>query len=143
MAGLNDSLFSSKKEDWATPWDLFKEWDAKEGPFCLDVCATAQNAKCSRFYSPAENGLMLPWFGKCWLNPPYGRKITQWLEKALFEVQSKRADKVCCLIPARTDTKWWHDIVIPHGKTHFLRGRVRFEGAKYPAPFQSAIVILG
>ena len=133
--------FSSRKSDWATPWALFRQWDAAQGPFTLDVCAVAGNAKCERFFSPEENGLEQAWSGKCWVNPPYGRAIGQWIAKAVAELRSGRASRVVCLLPARTDTAWWHDFVIPHGTVHFLRGRVTFEGAPHPAPFPSAVVV--
>lgn len=133
--------FSSKKMDWATPWPLFHICEESYGPFSLDVCATASNAKCQRFFSPDVNGLLQRWYGVCWMNPPYGRTIGQWIEKAVAE--SQQGARVVCLLPARTDTVWWHDLVLPHGHVHFLRGRVRFEGAKHHAPFPSAIVVFG
>ena len=133
--------FSSKKMDWATPWPLFRVCEEAYGPFSLDVCATKENAKCQRFFSPEVNGLLQRWYGACWMNPPYGRTIGQWLEKAVAEAE--RGARVVCLLPARTDTAWWHEFVLPHGHVHFLRGRVRFEGAKHAAPFPSAIVVFG
>lgn len=120
--------FSSKKMDWATPWELFRAWDISHGPFDLDVCATPKNAKCGRYYTPEMNGLAEYWFGTCWMNPPYGREIGRWIAKAVGEVHKNHAERVVCLLPARTDTAWWHELVIPYGEIHFLRGRVRFEG---------------
>lgn len=133
--------FSSKKQDWATPWLLFQEWAASHGPFELDVCATVKNAKCKCFFSPADDGLIQEWRGICWMNPPYGRDLPHWISKAVAEVRAGRASRVVCLIPARTDTAWWHDFVLPYGAVHYLRGRVRFEGAASSAPFPSAVVI--
>ena len=133
--------FSSRKDDWATPWPLFRACEKAYGPFSLDVCATAANAKCVRFFNPEDNGLIQPWHGVCWMNPPYGREIGHWVEKAVAEAQN--GSRVVCLLPARTDTAWWHGSVLPHGHVHFLRGRVRFEGAKHPAPFPSSIVVFG
>jgi len=133
--------FSSKRQDWATPWELFRQWDAALGPFTLDVCATASNAKCERYFSPQDGGLAQAWSGVCWMNPPYGREIPQWLGKAALEVRAGHARRVVCLIPARTDTAWWHDVVLPHSAVRFLRGRIRFEGAAHPAPFPSAVAI--
>ncbi|MDL2210249.1 phage N-6-adenine-methyltransferase [Desulfovibrio sp. OttesenSCG-928-O18] len=133
--------FSSKKVDWATPWELFRAWDISHGPFDLDVCATAENAKCNRYFSPATNGLLQAWAGICWMNPPYGRAIGQWIGKAASESKKNRVARVVCLVPARTDTAWWHDLVLPHAAVYYLRGRVRFEGAKHPAPFPSAILV--
>ena len=135
--------FSSKKHDWATPWPLFRELNARFGPCELDVCATARNAKCGNFFSPEEDGLRQVWHGVCWMNPPYGREIGRWIAKAVGEVQVGNAERVVCLVPARTDTAWWHELVIRYGEIHFLRGRVRFEGAEHAAPFPSAIVVFG
>lgn len=135
--------FSSKKMDWATPWELFRVWDISHGPFTLDVCATWENAKCRVFFPPAANGLLQRWHGTCWMNPPYGREIGRWIAKAVGEIHQGHANRVVCLLPARTDTAWWHELVIPYGDIHFLRGRVRFEGAEHAAPFPSAIVIFG
>ena len=135
--------FSSKKMDWATPWELFRVWDISHGPFTLDVCATWENAKCRAFFPPATNGLMQRWHGICWMNPPYGREVGRWIAKAVGEIHQGHADRVVCLLPARTDTVWWHELVMPYGAIHFLRGRVRFEGAEHAAPFPSAIVVFG
>ena len=135
--------FSSKKMDWATPWELFRVWDISHGPFTLDVCATPKNAKCGVYYTPEMNSLTKRWSGVCWMNPPYGREIGRWIAKAVGEVQKGHADRVVCLLPARTDTAWWHELVMPYGFAHFLRGRVRFEGAEHAAPFPSAIVVFG
>jgi site-specific DNA-methyltransferase (adenine-specific) len=136
-----NALFSSVKTDWATPWELFRALDSSHGPFTLDVCATAENTKCARYFSPEENGFAQTWDGVCWMNPPYGRTIGPWLIKAVAEVRKGHADRVVCLLPARTDTIWWHKLVMPYGIVHFLKGRVRFEGAKHCAPFPSVIVI--
>lgn len=140
---FNNVHLSSKKMDWATPWELFRVWDISHGPFTLDVCATWENAKCRAFFPPAANGLMQRWHGVCWMNPPYGREIGRWIAKAVGEIHQGHADRVVCLLPARTDTAWWHELVIPYGDTHFLRGRIRFEGAEHAAPFPSAIVVFG
>ena len=128
--------FSSKKHDWATPWPLFRELDARFGPCELDVCATARNAKCGKFFSPEDDGLSQVWHGVCWMNPPYG------MHKAVTEVREERARRIICLLPARTDTKWWHQYVLCHAtEIHYLRGRIRFEGASFPAPFPSAVAL--
>lgn len=139
---MNAVHFSSKKQDWATPWELFRSWDITHGPFNLDVCATEENAKCDQYFSPQENGLSQPWGGVCWMNPPYGRDIKNWVAKAVSEVKAGRASRVVCLLPARTDTAWWHENVIAAAaEIIFLRGRIKFEGAKHSAPFPSALVI--
>ena len=133
--------FSSIKQDWSTPWEFFKAQEESYGPFDLDVCATTENSKCLNFYTPEQDGLNQPWVGRCWMNPPYGRGIEHWVKKATEEVQ-KQAECVVCLLPARTDTAWWHNYVERHAVSIvFIRGRITFEGAKNSAPFPSAIVI--
>lgn len=130
--------FSSATDNWATPQSEFDRLSALYGPFDLDVCASSENAKCQRFYSKEENGLLKPWVGKCWMNPPYGRTIGLWMKKA-YE-SSLAGATVVCLVPARTDTAWWHDFAAK-GKVEFIRGRLKFGGSKNSAPFPSAVVI--
>ena len=122
---------------WATPPAVFDALNAEFG-FELDVCALPENAKCARFYSPADDGLAQEWSGACWMNPPYGREIGRWMRKAYEE--SLRGATVVCLVPSRTDTAWWHDYAMK-GEVRFLRGRISFVGAAGPAPFPSAIVV--
>ena len=142
MPNLNPALFSSNRADWGTPWDLFRETERKYGPFDLDVCAASGNAKCPQYFSPADDALSRQWAGRCWMNPPYGRVIAQWVEKAWLEIFFKNADRVVCLLPARTDTRWWHDYVLKYAaRIDFIRGRVKFEGAAHNAPFPSAIAV--
>lgn len=129
--------FSSKTDMWATPQWLFDKYNDVY-QFDLDVCATAENRKCMDFISPEQNGLTTPWYGKCWMNPPYGREIIKWMEKAYNE--SLNGFTVVCLVPARTDTKWWHEYAMK-GEIEFLRGRLKFGGHKNSAPFPSAIVV--
>jgi phage N-6-adenine-methyltransferase len=134
---LSSTLFSSKKLDWETPLELFEALDREFG-FDLDVCATADNAKCARYYTPEQDGLKQRWEGVCWMNPPYGRDIGKWIRKAYEE--SLRGATVVCLVPSRTDTSWWHDYCLK-GEIRYIRGRLRFSGARVNAPFPSAIVI--
>jgi len=135
---MNSSLhFSSKTDLWETPADFFARLD-EEFHFTLDVCALPENAKCRRFFTPEEDGLRQAWHGCCWMNPPYGRTIGAWMRKAWEE--SRRGATVVCLVPARTDTAWWHDYAAK-GEIRFLRGRLKFGHAKSSAPFPSAIVI--
>ncbi len=134
---MNTVHFMSEKMDWGTPQELFDRLN-QEFHFTLDVCALPENAKCKRFFSSKENGLLQKWTGVCWMNPPYGREIEQWMQKALQE--SDRGATVVCLVPARTDTEWWHKYAL-HGEIRFIRGRVKFQGANATAPFPSAIVI--
>ena len=129
--------FSSKTDLWATPQKFFDKYDAVY-KFTLDVCADKDNAKCANFYTIEDNGLIQPWQGVCWMNPPYGREIGAWMKKA-HESSLKGATGVC-LVPARTDTKWWHDYAM-HGQIEFIKGRLKFGNAKNSAPFPSAIVV--
>lgn len=129
--------FSSASDMWETPQALFKKLD-QQFHFELDVCATKENAKCARFFTEAEDGLIQKWTGVCWMNPPYGRAIGLWMRKA-FE-SSKEGATAVCLVPARTDTAWWHDFAMK-GEIEFLRGRLKFGGHKNSAPFPSAIVV--
>lgn len=131
--------FSSASYEWATPPELFATLAAEHGGFNLDVCATPENAKCERYFTRAEDGLRQRWTGRVWMNPPYGRTIGLWMRKALESVQAGDADLVVCLVPARTDTRWWHDFAV-QGDVRFLPGRVRFGGGKNSAPFPSAVV---
>ena len=134
--------FSSEKHDWATPWPLFRELDARFGPCELDVGATERNAKCGKFFSPEDDGLSQVWHGVCWMNPPYGRALPHWMHKAVTEVREERARRVVCLLPSRTDTRWWHQYVLCHAtEIHYLRGRIRFEGADSSAPFPSVVAV--
>ena len=132
--------FSSKTDLWATPQDFFDKVAAEHGPFDLDVCALRENAKAPVFFTPEDDVLKQEWFGKCWMNPPYGREIGDWMRKA-YEAGQQGA-MVVCLVPARTDTRWWHDYAIK-GAVTFIKGRLKFGDAKANAPFPSALVIFG
>lgn len=133
------AMFTSKTDEWPTPPDLFNRLD-KEFGFTVDVCATPDNAKCDRYFTKDNDGLSQQWTGTCWMNPPYGREIGKWMEKAHAAATDGQADVVVCLVPARTDTAWWHNYAVK-GEVRFIRGRLRFGGAKYNAPFPSAIVV--
>lgn len=130
--------FSSRSDEWATPPELFARLDAEFG-FGLDVCALPHNAKCRRFFTPEVDGLRQRWEGVCWMNPPYGRQIATWVRMA-YEASLYGAT-VVALLPARTDTRWWHDYVANADEVRFLRGRVKFVGARSGAPFPSAVVV--
>lgn len=126
--------------EWSTPQEFFDKLDA-QFHFTLDVCAVPENAKCERYFTPEINGLSQKWTGVCWMNPPYGRGIGKWIRKA-YE-SSLGGVTVVCLIPARTDTSWWHDYVM-RGEIQFLRGRLCFSpngDRSRRAPFPCAIVI--
>jgi phage N-6-adenine-methyltransferase len=129
--------FSSATDMWATPQEFF-DGLRQEFVFRLDVCATGENAKCLRYFTEAQDGLSQPWRGVCWMNPPYGRTIGLWMRKA--HESALQGATVVCLVPARTDTAWWHDYAIK-GEVRFLRGRLKFGGHKNSAPFPSALVI--
>jgi len=130
--------FSSKTDLWATPQDFFDTLDAEFG-FTLDVCALPHNAKCQRFFTPDEDGLKQHWQGVCWMNPPYGREIGRWVRKAYQSAQEGAT--IVCLVPARTDTAWWHTWVVKADDVRFIRGRLKFGGSQNSAPFPSAVVI--
>ena len=133
---INPGMMSSNSPEWYTPQAFFDEWAAKF-PFNLDVCATAGSAKCARYFTKETDGLTQRWEGICWMNPPYGREIGAWMKKA-YE-SSLEGATIVCLVPARTDTAWWHDYSM-RGDITFIRGRLKFSG-KGTAPFPSAVVV--
>lgn len=133
-----DLMFSSKTDLWATPQDFFNRLHSAFR-FTTDVCALPENAKCAKFYTPEMDGLAQDWNGTCWMNPPYGRGIGEWIEKAYRSAKENGAT-VVCLIPARVDTRWWHDFCAK-GEVHFVRGRLKFGDARDSAPFPSAVVV--
>ena len=130
--------FSSNSNEWATPKSLFDTLD-EEFLFTLDPCATKDNAKCSKFYTQEDDGLSQNWSNeRVFMNPPYGREIGKWVKKACEE--SLKGAVVVCLIPARTDTKYYHDYIFPYAKIKFIKGRIKFDngtGELNPAPFPS------
>lgn len=138
---MNTSLhFSSERQDWRTPQDFFDKLNA-EFCFDLDACASKENAKCDEFLSQGgDDALRVPWYfygSRAFMNPPYGRAIGKFVKKA-----SESGIFVVCLVPARTDTKWWHEYVVPRAsEIRYIRGRLKFDGHKNAAPFPSALVI--
>ena len=143
---MNEALLSSKNMSWCTPPQFFNELD-QEFHFDLDPAATEKSAKCARFFTPADNGLERDWGGCCvFCNPPYGRAIQDWVRKG-YEESQKPGTTVVMLIPARTDTSYFHDNIF-HGKAdevRFLRGRLKFTdedgNTKDAAPFPSAVIV--
>ena len=136
-----DLMFSSKSNEWDTPQDFYDKLN-KEFEFNLDPCSTHDNAKCEKHFTQKEDGLLQDWGGHIvFMNPPYGRNINKWVQKAYEE--SKKPDiTVVCLIPARTDTSYWHDYIF--GKAadiRFIRGRLKFGNSKNAAPFPSAVIV--
>lgn len=141
--GSTDDLsvhYSSATDDWATPQGLFDQLD-EEFNFTLDVCASAENAKCEDYFDRETDGLSQEWTGVCWMNPPYGDVIGAWVAKAHKSTEENGA-MVVCLVPARTDTAWWWDHA-RYGEVRFLRGRLKFGDSENSAPFPSAVVIFG
>lgn len=136
-----ETLWSKNSAEWETPQDLFDSLDTLYG-FDLDVASTDENAKCRRYFTREDDGLSQDWGGsRVWCNPPYGRQIGKWVQKA-YEESRKPGTIVVMLLPARTDTAWIHDYAMK-GKVQFLRGRLRFGGSENPAPFPSIIVVFG
>ena len=133
-------MFSSEHELWPTPRAFFYALDS-EFKFTLDPCATKDNAKCKKFFTSEEDGLLQDWTkDKVFMNPPYGKQIGNWMQKALES--SRGGALVVCLVPARTDTSWWHDYVEKKAsEIRFLRGRLKFGGNKNSAPFPSVVII--
>jgi len=157
---------ASKNLDWGTPRALFDALDAEFGPFDLDPCGQREvhytayriHSRGGRFFDgscAAMDGLLQPWECEAaYVNPPYGRRMPQWIQKAAFEIDQGNAKRIVMLIPSRTDTKAWQTYILKEAAydriaapenielVRFLPGRLKFEGAgKDPAPFPSAVVV--
>ena len=146
-------MFSSETPEWETPQNLFDGLD-EDFNFDLDVCANKENKKCYNWFSKEINGLKQDWHtanmykerSSVWCNPPYGREIGDWIKKAKLEYKkwgNKSGYSIVMLLPARTDTKWFHEYIYnkPNVEIRFLRGRLKFGGSKNSAPFPSMICI--
>ena len=131
-------MFSSKTDLWETPQDLFDKLN-NEFHFTLDVCATPENAKCESFYTKEQDGLSQQWKGVVWCNPPYGKQIGSWVRRGFFA--SLSGNTVVMLLPARTDTRWFHEYIYGKAEIRFIRGRLKFGGSKNSAPFPSMVVV--
>ena len=134
-------MFSSGTGNWSTPIDLFKDLDNKY-KFTVDVCADTSNYKVKRYYNEKQDGLSKSWQNEVvWCNPPYGREIKDWVRKAYDE--SSDNCTVVMLLPARVDTKWFHEYIYrnKNAKINFLKGRLKFSSSASSAPFPSCIVI--
>ena len=119
------AIFTATKTKWATDGALYSELD-KEFRFTLDPCPL----------NPIVDGLVIPWKGeRVYCNPPYGRGVSRWLEKA------QEAEIAVYLLPSRTDTRWWHDYAMKADEIRFVRGRLRFNDSKNSAPFPSVLLI--
>lgn len=145
---VNEGLMSSEKNYWETPQDFFEDLN-KDYDFSFDLAASKDNAKCDNFFCEEDDSLTKDWHelkGNLFLNPPYGRELKKWIKKAYEESLKKTDGCIVLLIPARTDTSYWHDFIFGKAQIKFLRGRLKFElngEAKDSAPFPSAIVIYG
>lgn len=139
---MNKVLFSSQKDNWSTPIDLFNKLD-QEFNFTLDPCADEFNHKCKKYFTLEDNGLLKDWSNDIvFCNPPYGRKIYDWVKKAYYE--SKKGALVVLLIPSRTDTKYFHEFLYNKSNVElrFLKGRLKFGESNNSAPFPRLIAIL-
>lgn len=137
----NDVMFSSNTEEWATPQDFFDKLN-EEFHFSLDVCSTHENAKCAKHYTKDDDGLSQDWTGETvWCNPPYGRQMPKWIKKCAEH--GKQGGLAVMLIPARTDTKAFHEYIYGKSEIRFIKGRLKFGCSKNSAPFPSMIIIFG
>ena len=134
-------LFSSKEEVWSTPRDFFDKLN-EEFHFTLDPCANKDNAKCNEYFTEEQDGLIQDWSGHVvFCNPPYGRKIYNWVKKCFYE-SKKPNTAVVMLIPARTDTRYFHEFIYHKAKDiRFIKGRLKFGNSKNSAPFPSMVVV--
>jgi len=134
--------FESAKQDWETPIELFDELN-KEFNFTLDAAASGTNKKVNKYFDQASNGLVQSWSSEVvWLNPPYGdgkHKLVDWVKKAVAEKENGATTVM--LIPARTNTNWFHDLCLKHGEVRFIRGRPKFGGASHGLPQPLCFVI--
>lgn len=133
-------MFSSATDEWATPQAFFDELNG-EFHFTLDPAANEANHKCETFFTKEQNGLACPWGGHTvFCNPPYGREIGKWVQKAWYE-HEKNGNTIVMLLPARTETRWFHEFIYGKAEIRFVRGRLKFGGAAWNAPFPSMVVI--
>ena len=135
------TMFSSKSKEWATPQHFFDRLNDKFGPFTLDPCSNKSNYKVTNHFTEDYDGLEQDWGGEVvFMNPPYGRGIKDWIEKAYKESRKKNTT-VVALIPSRTDTKYWHNYVLKAHELYFVKGRLKFGNGENSAPFPSAVVV--
>ena len=134
---------SSTHHGWTTPQWLLETLCSVLGKFDLDPCSPGGGSHAITHFTANDDGLSLAWCGTVFMNPPYGRAIGDWTAKAKVEVESANARVVVGLVPARTDTGWWHRDVAGSASTIFLRGRLRFGNSEQSAPFPSALLIWG
>jgi len=140
MARFNKEKFESGSEERETPANIYEPLHNEFG-FTLDVSASDKNTKCEKYFNKQMDALKQDWGGEiCWMNPPYGNKLQKFVRKA--HAESKKGCVVVGLIPAKTNTVWWHDCVMG-GEIRFLKGRPKFNDMKHGYPFPLAIVIWG
>lgn len=139
MSDFDSNRFASKNQEYATPQSIFRPLN-EEFNFTLDVCADDKNYKVTNYYTLKEDALSKEWAGICWMNPPY-KNMKKWIIKAYNE-SLKNNSIVVCLIPARTNTSWWHNYCM-RGEIRFVEGRPKFEGCIHGLPQPLAIVIFG
>lgn len=137
----NSGRWHSRGSDWSTPQELFDELN-REFRFTLDPCASDWNAKCKRYFTDKDDGLVQDWSGEIvFMNPPYGKDLKLWMEKAY--ASSLRGATVVCLVPAATDTSWWHDYALK-GEIRYLRGRPRFvtKENEWQQTFSPSVIVI-
>ena len=138
---INKGMFTSNKDDWETPQDLFEELNSQFN-FNLDAAASKKNAKCKRYFTKKDDALKQEWGNNViWCNPPYGKQIGKFVEKAYYTWLKFPKSIVVMLLPARTDTKWFHEYIYNKAEIRYIKGRIHFSGSKNGAPFPSMIVI--
>lgn len=137
---INKSLFTSDNQKWETPIELFDKLN-EVFDFKYDLAAEDITAKCKNYYTPEDDAFNYTWDQTSYLNPPYGREQIKWIERA-YEQSKKNGNTIVCLIPARPDTKIWHNVIFNYAKSIcFIKGRLKFGGSKDSAPFPSALII--
>ncbi len=142
MAGFNKK-FDSIRQDWDTPQVLFDKLN-EEFKFEYDLAASNKNTKCDKFFSKEDDGLKQKWNGVCWLNPPYGdktSKMVDWIKKAYNDTQFNPNLTVVMLIPARTNTKWFHNFCMKAAELKLICGRPKFGDSKHGLPQPLILVV--
>lgn len=133
--------FSSESGEWSTPQDFFDKLN-EDFHFTLDPCADDLNHKCEKYYTKEQDGLKQDWSGETvFCNPPYGRDVRKWVEKCFDEVYAGKCRCAVMLLPARTDTRWFHEYIYHKAEVKFIKGRLKFGDQSQPAPFPSMVVI--
>lgn len=137
-------MMSSVSQEWGTPIEIFNGFN-DQYDFTLDAAASTSNKKCDRYYTKEQDALAQPWDGRVWCNPPYTPRLGRWIEKGYLEYAQGRASVVAFLVPARTDTIWWHEYALKADEIHFCKGRIKFDGPSAKpgmrATFPSCVII--